>query len=181
MLRRMGLYTDGQLPRIKQDDWQPVMVMGQLAGLSTEPFEARALVGENLFNAGFAGVSLQAVGGGGLVVESFWVADSGAGVPQSVFVSRTAAAPFVGPTVTLSQVNVGGVNTRAVVRTGGRPAGPPAGSTRVPMPDNWSPISRLVALPGTFLNFFHETAGGRMDFGIQWRELEDVGGGNDAP
>lgn len=182
-IRRMGI-KGGNLPLIPEASWRPVVVMGQLNNLTSEPFEGRGMVG---FSTGIgpAGVAplvqFDSVGGGGVVVEFIRYEVSQVAPPGNLLEMWIAPPIFVpgGGATLRRQQNLGGIPTRSRTLTIHVP--PVLNPQRILLQAGVAGTSSLLNLrahipPGSSLFFQTQFDLTNLEMEILWRELEDAPG-----
>lgn len=169
---RLGLQGD-RLPAFDTEKSSGVYIMGQLGSLGAEPLEARAVGGEITgAGLGFAGFELQAVGGGGAVIESIEAETGGAGNQLNLY--RSPASLLSGK----SQVNalsVGGRDVQGILREGSVNGSPPPNEAQV-QGSATSILGRIFVPAGWFFTVVSNNAGLTLEWQVQWREIEDTPG-----
>jgi hypothetical protein len=174
------------LPKIAELTWQPVIVMGQLGQLQSDPFEARGYASCEISPTGtnHATVELAAFGPGGTVIESITTNAIGIGANAKLLI-RLAETPRVAGEPGTTQCNVlpiGGVAPRSQLWGQNDPTAFPDTSANdvkflpsIPVGQGELNLSerRIFLPPASYFAVQLSDDGATLNIAIAWRELDE--------
>jgi len=173
----------GTVPSVDLSSYQPVMVMADFSDtISSEPVEARALGGANLIVSvpRLAHFQLQAVGGGGLIIESLVMKTTQSTMPvgHSIFANVINTPAITGTTITT--IEIGGRETNSIFIGDARVQAVPGDYAFLFSSNSLGTFDatglRIFVPPGKFFHIINDISGENTRILMTWRELPEVPG-----